>query len=210
MDKALILNKIKDTIGIKKDSEFARYLNISPQTLSNWKSRNTYDAELLYTKCLELNPEWLLTGHGSMLKSESKVILTESYKGIPLIPYDALAGFGEGSMVVMEDDANRYIVPEFDQLQVDFIIKIKGDSMVPKYYGGNLVACKKIALGSFFQWNKVYVLDTDQGPLIKRVNKSEKNNAVLLVSYNKDYEPFDIELKDVFSLAIVVGMIGFE
>ena len=158
----------------------------------------------------DLDPEWLLTGHGSMLKSKSKVILTKSYKGIPLIPFDALAGFSEGSMEVMDYETDRYIVPEFEQLQVDFMIKVKGDSMVPNYYGGNLVACKKIALDTFFQWNKVYVLDTDQGPLIKRVHKSEKDNAVLLVSDNKDYEPFDIALKDVFSLAIVVGMIGFE
>lgn len=158
----------------------------------------------------DLNPEWLLTGKGSMLKSDKKFMPTYSDVGIPLIPFDALAGFGEGSMEVMNYETERYIVPEFDQLHVDFMIKVKGDSMVPKYNSGDLVACKKIALDTFFQWNKVYVLDTDQGPLIKRIHKSEFEGSILLVSDNKEYEPFDLSLKDVFSLAIVVGMIGLE
>jgi hypothetical protein len=70
MDKSFIINEIKKHYNFKKDSEFANHLGISPQMLSNWKARNTYDAELLYINCLEISPEWLLTGKGSMLKSE--------------------------------------------------------------------------------------------------------------------------------------------
>lgn len=70
MDKSLIINRIKEHYGFKSDSEFARYLEISAQVLSNWKARNTYDALLIYTKCVEINPEWLLTGKGNMLKKE--------------------------------------------------------------------------------------------------------------------------------------------
>lgn len=69
IDKELILNEIKNHLGIKKDAEFARFLGIKPQTLSSWYSRNTYDIELLYAKCEFLNAEWLLTGKGDMIKS---------------------------------------------------------------------------------------------------------------------------------------------
>ncbi|MDO4224760.1 MAG: hypothetical protein Q4C75_02585, partial [Bergeyella zoohelcum] len=51
------------------DAEFARFLEIPAQNLSKWKARNTYDIELIYTKCPEINPEWLLTGQGEMLKN---------------------------------------------------------------------------------------------------------------------------------------------
>ena len=71
MDKAAILSKIKAHCGFKKDSDLARRLGISPQTLSNWKTRKTYDPQLIYTKCPELNPEWLLTGKEPMLKTDS-------------------------------------------------------------------------------------------------------------------------------------------
>lgn len=72
MDKQLIINMIIDSYGFKSDAEFARFLGISPQNLSKWKVRGTYDAELLYTKCPDLNPEWLLTGEGSMKKGNSQ------------------------------------------------------------------------------------------------------------------------------------------
>lgn len=71
MDKTLILNEIKTYLKLETDKEFADFLGIKPQNLSNWKKRNTYDVELLYTKCEGLNAEWLLTGNGEMLKDKS-------------------------------------------------------------------------------------------------------------------------------------------
>lgn len=71
MDKVLVLNKIRKYKEFKSDADFARFLEIPAQNLSKWKARNTYDIELLYTKCPEINPEWLLTGQGPMLKEDS-------------------------------------------------------------------------------------------------------------------------------------------
>lgn len=67
-DKTLILNKLKNHYSFKKDSDFARFLEIKPQTLASWYSRNTFDIELLYSKCVEINPDWLLSGKGEMLR----------------------------------------------------------------------------------------------------------------------------------------------
>lgn len=38
--------------------------------MSSWHSRNTIDYELISTKCVDINANWLLTGAGNMLKSE--------------------------------------------------------------------------------------------------------------------------------------------
>ena len=62
IDKSLILNKIQDFLGFEKDVEFAKHLGISPQVLSNWKSRGTFKTELLYEKCDTVNPMFILTG----------------------------------------------------------------------------------------------------------------------------------------------------
>ncbi|MGV4529328.1 helix-turn-helix domain-containing protein [Ornithobacterium rhinotracheale] len=74
MDKSLLINKIIKELNFNSDAEFARFLGISPQNLSKWKMRGTFDAELIYTKCPQLNPEWLLTGNGSMLKENVPTI----------------------------------------------------------------------------------------------------------------------------------------
>ena len=131
--------------------------------------------------------------------------------GIPLIPIDAMAGFGTGAVQVMHYDTSKYIVPEFSELNVDFMIRVKGSSMVPKYNSGDLVACKKLVITDiFFQWNKVYVLDTEQGALIKRVKKGSRDNYILLISDNQNYDPFELHLSKIFAVALVVGVIRLE
>lgn len=137
-------------------------------------------------------------------------VASENPDGIPLIPIDAMAGFGSGGVQVMDYDTQRYIVPEFTELNVDFMIRVKGSSMYPKYNSGDLVACKKLILNDiFFQWNKVYVLDTDQGALIKRIKKGSDDH-LLIVSDNTSYEPYELHLSKIHAIAIVLGVIRLE
>ena len=185
----------------------------------------------------EINLEWLLLGKGEMLKrnvknsydndttkkstnfleetkhKEKLVHLNEpttEYKGIPLIPIEAMAGFGTGGVQVMDYDTQKYVVPEFTELNVDFMLRVKGSSMYPKYNSGDLVACKKLILNDiFFQWNKVYVLDTDQGALIKRIKKGSDDH-ILIVSDNPSYEPYELHLSKIHAIAIVLGVIRLE
>lgn len=78
-DKSLILNKIRVHLNLKSDTDFAKYLGINRNVLSNWKARNTYDVSLLAEKCDFLNKDWLLTGNGEMLKSnKTDGIVTDS------------------------------------------------------------------------------------------------------------------------------------
>lgn len=71
MDKSQILNEIKCSLGFKSDADFARFLGISPQTLSSWRSRNMYDIDILYAKCVDINPEFLISGRGEILRKSS-------------------------------------------------------------------------------------------------------------------------------------------
>nr|WP_185147515.1 S24 family peptidase [Ornithobacterium rhinotracheale] len=77
IDKSFILNEIKRHLGFSSDSEFARFLDIKPQTLSSWHSRNTFDIDLIYSKCVNINPEFLLSGKGAVLKTKCAEITNE-------------------------------------------------------------------------------------------------------------------------------------
>ena len=129
-------------------------------------------------------------------------------KGIPLIPVEAMAGFGTGDVQIMEYETERFIVPTFKGS--DYLIGVRGSSMYPKYNSGDIVACKHLPLDTFFQWNKVYVLDTEQGVLIKRVCKAQSEDSVTIVSDNKSYDPFELHKSDIRSIAIVMGVIRLE
>lgn len=130
-------------------------------------------------------------------------------EGIPLIPASAMAGAFTSDISVMEYECEHYIIPDFKG--ADFLIRVKGDSMQPTYYSGDLVACQKISMNDiFFQWNKTYVLDTDQGPLIKRVLPSQNNNSILIVSDNENYPPFELDKSQLHAIALVRGIIRLE
>lgn len=60
-------------------TRFAKRLGISPQGISTWLSRGTIDYELVYAKCENINADWLLSGEGSMLR-------TDSMPNAPVIP----------------------------------------------------------------------------------------------------------------------------
>ena len=52
--------------------KFADLLGVTPQTVSAWLSRNTFDAEMIYQKCLNVSGDWLLSGEGPMIKSNQQ------------------------------------------------------------------------------------------------------------------------------------------
>jgi hypothetical protein len=70
-DTNLILNRIKKAKNIEKDAELARFLGITSGLLANWKTRNTYNLDILLAKCSDISLDWLLLGKGEMLRSQS-------------------------------------------------------------------------------------------------------------------------------------------
>ena len=170
----------------------------------------------------ELNRNWLLFGEGEMLRTGApaeasvsedtpppQLIPAPPGKGLPLIPLPAMVGFLKGAADIDPNEIEWYFVPAFRDCQ--FLIRVKGESMSPRYLSGDIVACREVQdTGTFFQWGKTYVLDTDQGVVIKRVRPSEKENHILCVSDNPEYDPFDVPIAGIYHLAIVRGLIREE
>jgi len=132
-------------------------------------------------------------------------------QGIPLIPVSAMAGaLGGDSTTINEwDIEERYVIPSFKKS--DFCIRIDGDSMQPRYCRGDIVACTRVPLSDiWFQWGKIYVIDTRQGVLVKHVEKGSDENHITLVSDNPEYKPFEIPTSELFGVAIVNGLIRVE
>ena len=179
-----------------------------------------------------LNPDWLITGKGEMLlhpklydidndssfahtcvnEPLAKPIEFGSNKqnAIPLVSSDAIAGFGNMEFAIQEQDIQSfYSVPDF--VNIDYMIRVNGSSMYPKYNSGDVVACRIIRESQFIQWNKVHVLATkEQGILIKRLKKGGTPECLLAISDNKDYDPFEIPTDEITGMALVIGVIRLE
>lgn len=206
-----IASKEGITIGAMERSLGASK-GVLSRAISNGTDIQSKWIQILVEKYPLYSSEWLLTGHGSMMKDTSTPIaqqVTNRHDGIPLIPFSAMAGALTGENSVLEYECERYIVPAFNG--ADFLISVKGNSMTPTYISGDIVACQRVPMTSlFFQWNKPYVLDTAQGALIKRIKPGHDKQHILIVSDNEQYDPFELPYSEIYAVALVIGIIRLE
>lgn len=206
-------DQIIGTLFKGNKSAFANAIGVTPSVVDNIvgkrQGKPSFDVVEKVSALAEINIDWLITGKGDMLKSSKGIKPTKDGTGIPLIPVEAMAGCFTGSQTILLQECDHYVVPAFKN--ADFLIYVRGDSMQPRYFSGDMVACKMLSpTDLFFQWGKVYILDTDQGALIKKVEQGTDDETITLVSENENYKPFQIPRRAVYHIAIVMGLIRTE
>lgn len=158
----------------------------------------------------EISKEWLLTGEGDMLTSESEVKSLTSSEGtyyeddIPeqftayLVPMTAMGGslVGFEQEGVKRENCERVISPVAN---ADWVVPVCGDSMEPEYPNGSRVYVQQIYPDDFIAWGNVFVLDTTNGIIIKVVKESERKDCVRCESLNPSgrYAPFDVPRRSI-------------
>lgn len=175
-------------------------------------------ANLLLNKFPHYNKVWLMTGEGDMLSSTSsaqpqpsakaeRLSDDEAYK-VPLVPISALGGsLNDFNLAVKRADCESVISPIKD---IDMAIKISGDSMEPEYPSGSQVLIKKVNERAFLEWGRVYVLNTCNGIVIKRLMPTADPNTVLCESINPKYPPFEVNLENVNGVYRVMMCMSFK
>lgn len=158
--------------------------------------------------------EKLISTHsGNETYFESLTETTKKDKGaIPLVSERAVGGFANEHFTIKEKDVLAYyVIPKFRHLGVDFMIEVIGDSMIPRLYPGDIIACSIIHNSQFIQWNKPHLIATrEQGLIVKRLRKSMEKDCLLAVSDNHEYDPFDIPKDEIVGIARVIGVIHLE
>ena len=154
--------------------------------------------------------DWLLTGQGDMLKGEksqqnttipiiqqeiSESTATEEVPSLslaqmrPRIPLEAAAG----SLSIMTQSVS------------DSDCEMQPINMEPNFKSGDELACRMVRESSFIQWGQPHIVDSYDGIVLKRIHNSGDN--ILCTSDNPRYGEFPIPKKDIYRLALVVGLI---
>lgn len=214
--KTRIIKFLKNK-GISKRAFYQR-TGISNGVLDKPTGLTEDNIEKFISAYKEVNPAWVITGEGDMLVNDSDYnILKEpeteyNVKGkkIPLVKIEAMAGFGSTDWSIqVKDIQDDYVVPDFNG--IDFMIKVKGESMQPKYNSGDIVGCRIIRESKFVQWNKPYVVATkEQGIIVKRLHPGSTDQSLKAVSDNPDYPPFEIPREEITGVALIIGVIRLE
>jgi len=223
-DKEKII-KYLDYKGISKNKFYLK-TGLSVGFLDSGSSLGVDKLRIITDNYHDLNPMWILSDKGEMIlksynTSTEKITEVsepepEEYSkepGYPLLPIEAFGGDGDNTVLGIETSKiqERYVIPLFEGLKIDFMIAVRGSSMYPKYNSGDVVACRIIKDLLYVQWNKTYVIDTfTQGTLLKRLKKSIIDDHVVCKSDNKDYEEFELPKTDIRNIAMVVGVIRLE
>jgi len=183
-------------------------------------------AEILLTYP-DVNPEWLLTGEGDMLKSNNKYEIDKTlhtpkvadppYQYGNTIPlYDHLEATA-GVMEVFTD--NPQSVP-IDHITIpnlpkcDGALHIRGDSMYPLLKSGDIVAYKVIHNMYNIIWGEMYLiyvsLEGDEYFFCKFLKKSSNEGYAEFISHNQHHQTVEFPLESIKALAIVKASIRFN
>lgn len=175
MDKIVILNGIKEHYGFKKDIYLARLLGVTPQTFSNWKRRNKYNTVLLCNKCKEINPEWIISGTGSVSKTYTEESVDMVISSEPSVSYtedkEEIPVYNKESEIYLQDiykkgkplkpvNGLKFIkIPHISDCNA--ACYVKDNSMSPAIKKGDIVIFKNIALKEALL-GEMYLVETEQ------------------------------------------------
>lgn len=183
----------------------------------------------------DIDTDWLMKGEGQMLKQQElseSVIKEPVYKSnndcldlpstdefdyvnndnagkIPVIHELSFATLDPDNPSSVAGD-EYYYIKEFRN--ADFLMKLNGDYMAPKYKSGDLIACRNVRYSNFYQWGRIYALLTcHQGVIIGRAYKHADNILFIDVKpTNPDYPTWTIPVDEIAKVALVVGAISID
>lgn len=207
MEKKDIVVALVEKYANGKNAQFAKLLGVSPQTISAWISRNTLDYDLIYTKCVGISPQWLLTGEGEMFEDTKG-------KRIPLYDDAATIG-GYNDVVANVDEASRmaqYVDAGDWFPAATSAIYHYGDSMV-EYPSGCILALKRVDNPKLLVNGEHYVIETSEFRVTKQI--MDKGDYIMAYSTNKEtypdgeliYAPFAIPKEDIRHMDLVLGCV---
>ena len=202
MRKIERFDKYMEAKGLN-DNKVTNELSLSVGLLGKSRKENRDLSDKVIEQILnfytDLNKVWLLTGEGEMLQSGTHCAeTTDVANKIPLLPVSAQGGSLNDFVVsVKESDCERIISPIKD---AEYAMTVTGDSMEPEYPSGSQILIKRVNERAFIDWGRVYVLDTCNGSVIKRLFPSEDRDKEICKSINPEYPPFEVSLADVYGV----------
>ena len=204
MLKSEILNRIMSHYGLRNKTELASFLGVSPQTVSNWYSRNFIDYDLVFEKCAGLDFNWLVTGNASVYGHRiGNVSVASDVEGAYDVPVASMlpVGMTGGSCPVGDGAVLRSGgMPAVLSSDGECIACVADGAMPDEFRSGDVLVGKRIVDFGAVDTDGLtpYVFALRSGGLMVRRVIADKNfpEKLLLVAGSPDRRQFpDIVVK---------------
>lgn len=223
----MVLKRLKEFIDANSLSIAAFEKSIGMSNASFGKSLKNNGAigsdklENILKVYSNINPDWLLTGHGSMLKNEHTALMSEQktekegnlpevnyeYKGAPYYNVDFIGGF---DLVLNDQTRNPDYYINFPPYNKEGVIwcNITGHSMEPELNNGDFIAMKEMHSPiQYLPAGEIYGIITDDYRTVKRIRMAERKDFVRLIPTNKspEYAEQEIPVEMIRKVYAVLG-----
>ncbi len=211
---------------------FAKAAGLSATVVENVvgsrRGKPSYDVLERLCANANISPDWLITGHGEMLRQGdtqlSKVEINKSFplrtdkavdiQSIPLYDINAAAGL----TALFNDSASMtplgYLqIPNLSHC--DGAISVLGDSMYPLLKSGDVILYREVKdMQNSILWGEMYLLsfciDNDDYICIKYIQKGDDSEHIRLVSHNPYHSPKDIPVSSLRALALIKASVRYN
>ena len=207
MEKKFNLRLFRKANGLTQ-LDVAEYLGVSKQFITQVETGRSLLPTDKLKKILD-NPAWSLKEYNRLVDNLDSLASEGNEKQVSqmarrdgdaplrvrLVPFEARGGMiGDFVDGVMDYDCEMVVSPIKG---VDFAMTVTGDSMMPEYNPGDRILIKRIDPNLFIEWGRVYVLDTPNGAVLKKLEKSEEPGFVTCISINPEVSPFQVNVNAV-------------
>lgn len=224
----MIVDRILQIIeykGINK-SKFYKETGLSNGFLDKVKDIGVSKLEYILNSYPDINPEWLLTGNGEMLKTNNRYEIDKtlhtpklaeplSHYGNTVPLYDLVPTAG-----VMEIFSENPLSVPIDHISIpnlpkcDGAMHIRGDSMYPLLKSGDIVAYKTVHDYQNIIWGEMYIVylsyNGEEYFFCKFLKKSNKEGYVDFISHNQHHQTVTFPIASIQALAMVKASIRFN
>ena len=226
----MVLERIKEYIDYKGISiaAFEKSIGMSNasfgKSLKSGKGIGSDKLEKILKVYTDISSSWLLTGEGTMLKTDTAIPSETTVQPIyqPRSPekkvdnqiinlYDFEATAGLRSLL---DNQHANIIDTIkipNMPKCDGAIHIVGDSMYPRLKPGDIIFYKELPIDlQSILYGEMYLLsyciDGDDYCVVKYIKRSDKGEPfITLASHNPAHEDTDIDFRCVNAIALIKG-----
>lgn len=214
-NKQTFQNRIKELRGDLTQKEFAKMIGIGYQLISDYETGRTQPSTEILDKFVNnafVNLLWLFTGVGEKYIDKTFAVRDESItynvrtKEVPIV---GSVGCGLPLHSWNEYGTEYYPINNVTHLNSPFILKAKGDSMIPFINPNDLLLCAdephliKNGRAVIVSFKTEPETSDGNAKLIKYL----QNDLIMLYSVNTKHEPMIVNRKDIHHIYKLIRII---
>mgnify|MGYP002471450687 FL=1 len=194
--------------------DFFKKTGISPSNFKGEGSKSELGGDKI-AKILsvysDINPDWLLTGQGSMLR-ETHLITPSTNLDRRGAPYYNVDFTGGVDLIFNDQSTLPAFYIDFTPYNKEGVIwcNLTGHSMEPELSNGDIIAMKELTTPvAYLPAGEIYGIVTDEYRTVKRIAKSPKEGYVRLIPTNHapEYSEQEIPISMIKRIYAVMGSI---